>query len=249
LISKQKNSLTFFQFPNLAECADIQHGIFTRKGGRSKAPFHGLNVSFSAGDADTAVRQNRFLISQCMGETPLVFVRQVHGTDVARIRDDTPLSQPADAMITDMPGRCLVIQVADCQAVLMYDPVRRVVANVHSGWRGSIHNIIGKTLRVMKAEFGCDPCDVIAGIGPSLGPCCAEFIHFQKEIPEIFWKYKDPADHFDFWAISRDQLVSEGVPGSNIHTSGLCAKCRTDLFFSYRGERTTGRFAALIGLR
>lgn len=249
MILKQKNRLSFFQFPNLAEYSGIQHGIFTRNGGHSIAPFHHLNVSFGTGDSEEAVRQNRALISQCMDETPLVFVSQVHGTDVARIRDKTLPSQPADAMITDLPGRCLVIQVADCQAVLLYDPVRQVVANVHSGWRGSIRNIIGKTLRVMNAEFNCNPRDVIAGIGPSLGPCCAEFIHYQSEIPEMFWKYKDAADHFDFWAISRDQLVSEGVSGSNIHTSGLCTKCRTDLFFSYRGEKTTGRFAAVIGLR
>jgi len=155
----------------------------------------------------------------------------------------------ADAIVTDIPGKFLVIQVADCQSVLIYDPVQEVVANVHSGWRGSINNIIGCTLKVMEKNFGCRSHDIVAGIGPSLGPCCAEFVNYKQEIPEAFWKYKNDAHHFDFWSISRDQLCEAGVLFENVDLSRMCTKCDSNRFFSFRKEGTTGRFATLIGLK
>jgi len=154
----------------------------------------------------------------------------------------------ADAMVTNVPKKYLVIQVADCQSVMVCDPVRKVVANVHAGWRGSINNIIGRTLAVMDKSFGCRPRDMIAGVGPSLGPCCAEFINYEKEIPEAFWKYKNDTNHFDFWSISRDQLCEAGVLPENVDLSRMCTKCDPSRFFSFRGEGITGRFATLIGL-
>jgi hypothetical protein len=124
-----------------------------------------------------------------------------------------------------------------------------VVANIHSGWRGSIGNIIGCTLQKMTAAFGTSAGDLVAGIGPSLGPCCAEFVHYRKEIPRSLWSYKNTDHHFNFWAISHDQLCEAGVSTEHIFASKLCTRCHTDRFFSYRGEGTTGRFAAVIGLR
>ncbi|MBW2489739.1 MAG: laccase domain-containing protein, partial [Deltaproteobacteria bacterium] len=161
---------------------------------------------------------------------------------------DSERKLEADAIVTDIPGKFLVIQVADCQSVLIYDPVQEVVANVHSGWRGSINNIIGCTLKVMEKSFGCRSRDVVAGIGPSLGPCCAEFVNYKKEIPEMFWKYKNDTNHFDFWSISRDQLCEAGVLFENVDLSRMCTKCDSNRFFSFRREGITGRFATLIGL-
>ena len=153
-----------------------------------------------------------------------------------------------DSLITNTPQKFLVVQVADCQSILLYDPTMQVVSNIHSGWRGSINNIIGSTVQIMAAYFGCIPSDIIAGIGPSLGPCCAEFINYKKEIPEKYWQYKNADNHFDFWSASLDQLCQAGVLLENIHLSRICTKCNTDQFFSFRGEGTTGRFATLIGL-
>ena len=154
-----------------------------------------------------------------------------------------------DAMVTNIPQKFLVMQVADCQSVLIYDPVQKVVANIHSGWRGSISNIIGHTLQVMEKSFECRAKDIVAGVGPSLGPCCAEFVNYEKEIPEMFWKYKDHNNHFDFWEISCDQFSEAGVPTENVELSRLCTKCESKRFFSYRKKGTTGRFAVLIGLK
>jgi polyphenol oxidase len=142
----------------------------------------------------------------------------------------------------------LAVQTADCQSILLYDPVRRAVGNIHSGWRGSIQYIIGHAVAKMTAVFGTLASDLSAGIGPALGPCCAEFIHYRREIPESLWQYRVGESHFDFLAMSRDQLQLAGVPADHIAMSHLCTRCRTDLFFSYRAEKTTGRVAAVIGL-
>jgi YfiH family protein len=142
----------------------------------------------------------------------------------------------------------LTILVADCQPVMLYDPVRAVVANIHSGWRGSIADIIGRTVAVMKERFACRPAEIIAGIGPSLGPCCAEFVNYRQEIPEALWSYQVSDNHFDFWALSRDQLVWAGLLPEHIETGGICTRCHSDLFFSYRAAQQTGRMAAVIGL-
>jgi YfiH family protein len=257
LILQKQNGVSFFQFPHLTVYPHVWHGVFTRKDGLSSGPFRSLNVSFGIGDQNINVESNRDRVSQCFEGKDTVYLNQIHGTNIVVFKrnDTTKIDQTqsplyaGDATITDIPGKFLIIQIADCQSVLMYDPIRRVIANVHSGWRGSIKNIIGLTVQTMKKNFHCNPSNIVAGIGPSLGPCCAEFINYTKEIPEYLWKYKDEKDHFDFWSLSCDQLCEAGVLFENIFLGKLCTKCNTDLFFSYRGEGTTGRFASVIGLQ
>lgn len=154
-----------------------------------------------------------------------------------------------DAVVTNIPQKNLVIQVADCQAVFLYEPVQQIVANIHAGWRGSVTNIIGRTIKVIEEDFGGYSQNIVAGISPSLGPCCAEFINYRHEIPVKYWQYKDDRDHFDFWSISRSQLCNAGVKDENIDVGQVCTKCDSGNFFSYRGEGTTGRFATVIGLK
>jgi YfiH family protein len=257
LILAAEDGLSCYQFENLAACQGIKHRIFTRVGGASQPPFSSLNVTFGIGDEEDHVIRNREIIARSMQAKELVCSRQVHGTNVAVFtremrrqshQSDVGLS-PADALVTDQSQKYLMIQVADCQAVLMHDPARQVVANVHCGWRGSIQNIIGRTIETMRQRFDCHPAHIQAGIGPSLGPCCAEFVNYPTEIPEVFWRYKNATHYFDFWAISRDQLLRAGVLAENIESSGICTRCRTDEFYSYRAAKTTGRFAAVIGLQ
>lgn len=256
MMLQRKSGLVFVQFPALKAYPELLHGVFTRLGGTSRGAQESLNVSYGVGDGDTQVKQNRRQIAQCLGADRLVFARQRHGRRVWAVRDgagreeSSDVAPPiADAMVTDRAGHLLVIQVADCQPVFIFDPHRGVVANIHSGWRGSLKNVIGRTVEAMSREYDCRPANMVAAIGPSLGPCCAEFIHYRTEIPPDFWRYKDNRDHFDFWAVSKDQLVEAGLSASKVIVSGHCTRCRTDLFYSYRGEGETGRFAAVIGLR
>lgn len=257
LVLKKHNGAAFYQFDHLAAFPEIIHGIFVRDGGYSRPPFHGLNTSLSVGDLDESVERNRRLVSRCMDSGPLVFADQRHGAEVLVV-EDTPLepvaagwtaARPGDALASGRPGVSLVVQVADCQPILLYDPAHRVVANIHSGWRGSVADVAGRAVGVMASRFGSAARDILAGVGPSLGPCCAEFKNYRDEIPRELWGYRRRSVFFDFWSISRDQLAAAGVPPENIRISGLCTRCRTDQFFSYRSEKQTGRFPAVIGLR
>jgi len=256
MIQKEKAGIKYYQFMNLSGHSGIWHGIFTRNGGISKRPFQSLNVSFNLGDKFSNVVENRGKISQVTGNFPVLYAHQNHGAEILVFRkgDKTGISiadqesMTGDALVTDIPGRYLAVQVADCQSVLLFDPERRVVANIHSGWRGSIRNIVGRTIETMIETFHCRPAHIIAGIGPSLGPCCAEFKNYEREIPRRFWKYRKPKNLFDFWSISKEQLTAAGVVPENIALSHICTKCRTEQYFSYRGEGVTGRFASIIGI-
>lgn len=251
MILKNKNGVAFFQFPNLAQFDNICHGVFTRNGGYSGFPYQSLNISLNVGDAKNDVVRNRRIIEKCF-DKKLVFVDQNHGTNVLSLDKNHAQNiaefSKYDAMITNMPKKMLAIQTADCQAVLMYDPIKNVVANVHSGWRGSVKNIIQTTIKAMENNFDCKAENIFAGISPSLGPCCAQFRNYKEEFPETLLKYKVGIDRFDFWKLSGDQLCETGMPPDNIHSSKICTKCN-DLFFSFRREAVTGRFACVIGLQ
>lgn len=256
MIETRAASVTVFQFAVLSGFPELVHGVFARGGGTSAAPFDSLNVAEGIGDDDDCTAANRRIITTWTGGMPLAALHQVHERRVhvfngAGAETAAALSSPpsADAAVTAMAGIALLIQVADCQPVMIYDPIRRVAANVHSGWRSSIQDVIGRTVAVMVDAFGCRPGDLLAGIGPSLGPCCAEFVNYRREIPKALWRYRRGAHHFDFWAISRAQLTAAGVPDENIETGGICTRCSPQLFFSYRRRHRTGRFGAVIGLK
>jgi len=153
-----------------------------------------------------------------------------------------------DGLVTNLPDTGLMIQQADCQAILLADPVRGAVGIAHAGWRGTVANVIAETVLAMSRAFATEPADLVAGVSPSLGPCCAEFVNFRTELPAALHGYQVRPNHFDFWAISRDQLCSVGLRPGNIHIAGICTRCSRD-YFSYRRERVTGRFASVIGLK
>jgi len=241
-----------FQSEILGAFKEISHGFTGRNGGVSAAPYESLNVGIAVGDFEGNVRQNRSLISGISCADRSVYLTQVHGSDILIInRDDAiPIhdSVKADAVITDSIGLALVIQTADCQAVLLYDPVKKVAGAVHSGWKGNVLDILGKTVKKMNDAFGSDSSDIRAAIGPSLGPCCAEFVNFRNELPEELWEYGDEKHHFKFWEISKKQLIDAGLLAANILISGVCTKCCQELFFSYRGSKITGRMAGFISI-
>jgi YfiH family protein len=203
------------------------------------------------------VLENITRIKNASGFERLVSSPQVHGDSVNFIGKDSILgleerpsglvAPPADALATNLCGLGLVIKIADCQSILLVDPQSRIIANIHSGWRGSIRNIAGKTVRYLEERFGLNPKGTLAAVSPSLGPCCAEFVNYRKEIPERFWSYQVRTEYFDFWAITRDQLIAAGIGEGNIEFAEKCTVCGKAQFFSYRGEGPTGRMASVIG--
>jgi polyphenol oxidase len=228
------------------------HGLFNRLDGVSPAPYSSLNLSFGVGDDPENVAANRLKVKQLLGAVVLASAGQVHGDRVWRVDDlpeDTEM-EGYDALVTDRPGIGLLVQQADCQAVLLHDPRKRAIAAVHCGWRGSVLNIIGTTIEQMRREYLSEPADMRAVISPSLGPCCAEFIHYRQELPEEMHSFRSGVNRFDFWKISTAQLTGAGVPEENINIIGICTCCH-GAYFSHRrsvkkGMPATGRQGSVI---
>ncbi len=243
-------------FKNLSRVEGLVHGVFTRHGGVSATPYESLNVAWNNGDSPEAVGENLARVKNSTGAEWLVTSRQLHGDLVNFIdeqtaqkleaRPPTLVSPPGDALATNLSGLGLLIKIADCQSILLVDPQSRIIANIHSGWRGSVLDIAGKTVRRLE-RFGLNPATTLAAVSPSLGPCCAEFVNYKREIPEKFWPFRVGPLHFDFWAITRSQLTAAGLGEQNIEFAAKCTVCGKSDFFSYRGEGTTGRMASIIG--
>ena len=184
-----------------------------------------------------------------------------------------------DASITNRPNLLLAIQTADCVPILLVDPHKRAVAAIHAGWRGTLARIAAKTIGKMQMHFGTKPADLLAAVGPSIGPCCYEvgtevatqFLSQFSDAPEYFdefrtgdepnpiqWLNMMPPGHqpppkgvlLDLRKANRSQLVAAGLRLQNIHVSDLCTACRLDLLFSYRKEGPpSGRLMSVIGIR
>ncbi len=234
----------------------ISHGFFNRHGGQSLAPFNTNNVSYGVGDTETAIIQNRTSIKGDLGIDILLSAHQVHGSNVfstlgATLSKDVEM-EGFDALITNQKGVGLMIQQADCQALLLFDPVTRTIAAIHCGWRGNVVGIIGETIAAMKGDFGVKPENLQVVVSPSLGPCCSEFVHHRRELPKSFRDFQVQDNYFDFWKITRWQLEAAGVPGEAISVAEICTSCSSD-YFSYRrarrnGDGVTGRNCSVIAL-
>jgi len=248
-----RKDITCFRFPGLSLNQQLVHGVFTRMGGLSDPPYNSLNTSYTVGDSVENVTENLDRIKTAVQAEHLIFMDQIHGDSVIVIRrghlDPQGKIPPADAMITDISRVALMIKQADCQGIIIFDPTRSVVANVHCGWRGNVRNIPGRVVTRMKHEFECRPSDLVAAIGPSLGPCCAEFVNHEEMFPKGFRRFMVRKNYFDLWAVSCRQLMDAGLREENIEVSGICTRCRTELFYSYRAEGKTGRFATVAMLR
>lgn len=166
----------------------------------------------------------------------LALANQKHTDIVRRVENGGGLEMiwdGVDGFMTDRAGVVCTARFADCQGVFMFDPARKVVCSVHSGWRGNAQNIIGKAVRGLVLEYGCNARDLIVGVSASLGKCCAEFSEPYKELPAEMHKYID-GNFVDLGACARDQLLAEGVLVENVEFDGRCTKCDPELFYSYR---------------
>lgn len=258
----------FHLLQKFADCAD--HGVFSREGGVSSGPFESLNVKFGIGDKDENVLKNRGKICSAMGVNSdrLVSAVQVHGNNVAIVDEEliefNPLGSElngVDALVTNLKGVSLMVQVADCQAMLMIDPAKKVVSAVHAGWKGLTNDVAGETICVMRDHYGCNPLNIRVGVSPSLGPCCSYFSDPRSELPADFHEYIDSENRVDLWKYGKDQLVTHGIAEGNIESACICTVCGGkgnsqetppklgSKFFSYRaGMGNTGRFGAVVVL-
>lgn len=258
------DALPLFRFENLSGISNLVHFITTRTGGVSLPPYNSLNLGLHTNDNPVHVRTNRKLLALNTGiaDDRFLYASQVHSGDV-KIIDTTAVENGVlsnhprtDATITDLPGICLMVMVADCVPILLFDPVKRVSAVIHAGWRSTVHFITSNTIHTMVKHFGCDPSDILAGIGPSIGPCCYEVGEDVREFVTksfgstegyLLQKKALSKPYFDLWYANQKQLTDNGVKPDNIETAKLCTRCHPDIFFSSRAsDGITGRFAAGI---
>lgn len=249
MIRKEKNGVEWLEFELFQQFPRLRHGIFLRKGGVSQGEFSSLNIGFRSLDSQENILENLRRALACLDLQEWRRGRLNHG-DAVVVAEEAP-SDPEfqfDGLATKKEDLGLVITHADCQAAIFYDPVTSLVANIHSGWRGSVQNIYGKAIEFMRERFGVRPENLFVGISPSLGPQDAEFIHYKKELPSPFWSFQPQENYFDFWEISRHQLQEAGVPGSQIQIAGISTVREPEDFFSYRRDKGSGRNATIAAL-
>ncbi|HNB51468.1 MAG TPA: polyphenol oxidase family protein, partial [Anaerolineales bacterium] len=169
------SSISSFSFNHLSR-AGIVHGVLTRQGGASRAPFYSLNVGRLVGDDPDAVEENHRRALHAFDRDPdgLAETRQVHGVEIAVVERPPAgaWQRPeADGLVTDQPGVTLFMRFADCVPVLLFDPQKKVIGMAHAGWRGTVGRVARNAVAKMQAQYGSRPQDILAGIGPSI---CAE---------------------------------------------------------------------------
>jgi YfiH family protein len=255
MIRTHNNGLAYYQFESLAGREGLAHAVFTRHGGVSLPPFHSLNLGGSVGDDPAAVDANRATIFKTLGLSPdqVVTGYQVHSMNVACVGSEHGgrVLPETDGLLTQEPV-ALFSRFADCVPILLFDPVRRAAGILHAGWRGTAAQIAAHGVRRMAELFGCRPQDILACIGPSIGPCCYQVRDdFVQAIcrawpgAEPFIRTENGARSADLWAMNHRQLQDAGV--REIEISRICTACRRDEFFSHRGDGgRTGRFGVIL---
>jgi len=256
------HDLVYYQFDRLARAFGVAHGVFTRLGGVSPKPFDSLNVGSTVGDEIANVQANRESMAAALGacDADTRTTWQIHGADVVVARGRAAQGWPppqADGIITNERELPLAMRFADCVPLVFYDPVQQAIGLAHAGWRGTVAGIGPATIKAMEGAFGSRPADIIAGIGPSIGPCCYEVgADVTQQIEDSFGTLEGlihrqagngNRPHLDLWVANRLALAQAGV--TVIEVAGICTASNTDEFFSHRAEAgQTGRFGALISL-
>jgi len=255
-----------YTFQNLGRFPKLLHFVTTRSGGVSETPYYSLNLGLHTADNPINVLKNRMLLAEKIGINPhkILYASQVHSGNVKiideqAVADGILLINPeTDAMITHLTGICLMVMVADCVPVLLFDPAKNVIAVIHAGWRGTVQYIVANTLSAMVTRYGSNPGEIIAAIGPSIGPCCYEVGEDVKLSVEnsfgttegyLVKQIDSGKYHFDLWYSNHKQLIGNGLKDKNIEIAGICTKCKPDVFYSSRASGgLTGRFAAGLSI-
>jgi len=283
--TRTSHNLQLLQIPALSQLPWLLHGFSTAPGGISPLEAErALNLGFTDWDTRENVLENRRRFQTAAGakDLPLITLKQFH-SDVIHLFDEAGggPAEPCrgDASITNRPGLLLAIQTADCVPILLVDPKKRAIAAIHAGWRGTLARIAAKTIGKMQMHFATSPRDLVAAIGPSIGPCCYEVgtevaTQFLSQFPDaptyfdefrtgdepnpIQWLNMMPPGHqpppkgvlLDLRKANRSQLLAAGLRLQNIHTIDLCTACRPDLLFSYRKQGpASGRLMSIIALK
>jgi YfiH family protein len=257
-------------------CAPLEsdgfvNGFSTRLGGVSDMPANALSLAgFNDDRAENILENRRRFLKLFPGDWSLAGCWQVHGAEV-RVVNSVEEAKPAEDQLGDTVYCDVIVsnaihvlagvKTADCVPILIGDPVTRGFAAVHAGWRGTLASAVLVAVQRLNDEYGAKPEDLRVAIGASAGPCCYEV---GEEVIEAFTKRFEGGEKLfsktrpghakvDLLKANQDQLIVVGVRKERIHTAPICTMCRTDLFFSYRKEKSVngkvGRLMAVVGRR
>ncbi len=279
---RKSQGLQILELLPLTKFPWLIHGFSTRPGGASPLESENvLNLGFMEWDTPENVLANRRKFQSAIraADLHLVPLKQIHSDVLHHFPYPPADPYKGDASATSRSGILLAIQTADCVPILFVDPKKRAVAAIHAGWRGTLARVAQKAVGRMQLEYGSNPANLLAAIGPSIGPCCyevaADFVtkftaqfadaadYFDEarsgeEPNPLQWLNMKPPGHqpppknvhLDLRKANRSQLLAAGLRAQNIFVSDLCTACRADLLFSHRREGPlSGRHMSAIGLR
>jgi YfiH family protein len=260
---KTVDGVPYLAYPLLEKTGVVRHGFSTRLGGVSTGHCATMNISTTRGDDPAAVEENRRRIAKAIGvrAEDMTYTNQTHTTNVAVVeaKDRGKRFMETDGMVTNVPEICLVTFYADCVPLFFVDPVHRAIGLSHSGWRGTVGKMGKVTVERMREEYGTDPAQVVAAIGPSICQDCYEVSedviekfreNFDKALwPELFYEKADGKYQLNLWRANQAVLAEAGVPRENIAVTNLCTHCNPDILFSHRSTGTArGNLSAFLAL-
>ena len=234
MTNDERQKLRYFKAANLEGFPGLVHAFLTKEGGD-----------------DLGLVAREFHISP----SDIFLPHQVHGNRVAVLRDRIPGRVTADSAITSLKGVALGVFTADCLPIILFDPRRSCIGIVHAGWRGSLIKVAERAVKAMAENFACDPADILAALGPTIGPCCYQVGE------EVYERFRSSfIYHGDFMGASGGGryvldlirantliLREAGLSEDRIYSLDLCTRCRMDLFHSHRGApRSKGRQLSLV---
>ena len=262
-IHREFHGIRYYSCRALEALPRVCHGFSTRTGGIAADHHSSLNLGYTSWDSIERVDENRrlFLSALNLGDSHLATLSQVHSNRVHIIEDNPGEGNrlQGDALATRMENTALAVQTADCLPILLADPVRRAVAAVHSGWRGTLERVLLQTILEMERAFDSSPSDLIVAVGSGIRACCFEV---GPEVADLFekdytgCKLVHPAEgrpgkfFLDLSKALEVQMDLAGIRVENRYDLGACTRCGADKFFSYRAEGpAAGRMMAVIGIK
>ncbi len=244
------NDLRLITSEKLSKYSSVRFAMSIRMGGVSPEPL-GMNLSFKVGDDPANVVENRkrFFGSLGFTESECAIPHQCHSSNV-QIVSRPGVFETCDGLITEVVGLPLVVTVADCLPIVLFELVKRVIAVVHAGWRGTIQGIAAEAVGLMVKHWGGEASEMVAYLGPSAGVCCYEV---GGDVAQLFSldEIQQRNDHLylDLKKSNADQLIGCGMKEDNIEVSPFCTICNPQFFHSYRRDKTlSGRMMAVVSL-
>lgn len=267
---RKNKGVTYLTWPEFEKIPGFVHGFSTRLGGVSEGIYSSMNLSFTRGDKEEAVRENYNRISAALGFSPedIVTSDQTHTANVRVITAEdrgNGITKPrpytdVDGMITNVPGLVLATFYADCVPLYFADPVHKAVGLSHSGWRGTAAGIGAVTVKELQKHYGTRPEDIYAAIGPSICQDCYEvsedvILEFQKTFSrelwkDIFYKKENGKYQLNLWEANRQILLGAGILPEHISMPNLCTCCNPEFLYSHRASQgKRGNLGAFLGIK